>query len=145
MLRCKNPQRVPITSCNPTGSCIRKKEPAYNPTGSCIRKKEPAYNPTGSCIRKKEPATGSCIRKNRKGQVGVTISWVIATIVIIGVLIIFIYISILMSKVKMINIGNLEISGSEKKTELLAEKTSLAHQLANNRNKELIDNLLREK
>ena len=131
MLRCKNPQRVPITSCNPTGSCIRKKEPAYNPTGSCIRKKE--------------PATGSCIRKNRKGQVGVTISWVIATIVIIGVLIIFIYISILMSKVKMINIGNLEIYCSEKKTELLAEKTSLAHQLANNRNKELIDNLLREK
>jgi len=33
---------------------------------------------------------------------------------------------------------------SEKKTELLAEKTSLAHQLASNRNKEMIDNILRE-
>ena len=81
---------------------------------------------------------------NKKAQVGVTISWVIATIVIIGVLIIFIYISILMSKVKMINIGNLEIPGSEKKIELLTEKTSLAHQLAGNRNQPMIDNILRE-
>jgi Na+-transporting methylmalonyl-CoA/oxaloacetate decarboxylase gamma subunit len=82
--------------------------------------------------------------KNKRGQVGETISWVIATIVIIGVLLIFIYISTLMSKVKQISEIELSVSGSDIKTELLTEKTSLAHQLANNRNKEVIDNILAE-
>ena len=83
-------------------------------------------------------------KNNKKGQVGVTISWVIATIVIIGVLMIFIYISVLMSKVKMINLENLKISSSEEKIKLLAEKTSLAHQLVNDKNKDIIDKILKE-
>ncbi len=81
--------------------------------------------------------------RNKKGQIGETISWVIATLVIIGVLIIFVYISILMSKVK--QLGDMElISDSGQKTGLLTEKTSFAHQLADNRNKEFIDNILAE-
>jgi len=80
----------------------------------------------------------------KKGQVGETTSWIVATIVIIGILIIFVYISILMSKVKTINIGELQISDSGKGTGILAEKNSLAHQLANNKNKEMIDNILKE-
>lgn len=80
----------------------------------------------------------------KKAQVGETISWVIATLVIIGILMIFIYISVLMAESKKITNIELKISDSEEKINLLTEKSSLAHQLANNRNKEVIDNILDE-
>ncbi len=81
---------------------------------------------------------------NKKAQVGETISWVVATIVIIGILMIFIYITFLMSKVKSINVENLPLPNSEQNVDLLAEKTSFAHQLDDNRGKEIIDNILKE-
>ncbi len=81
--------------------------------------------------------------RNKKGQIGETISWVIATLVIIGILIIFVYISVLMSKVKQLEDTELT-SDSGEKIELLTEKTSFAHQLAGDRNKEFIDNILVE-
>ncbi len=83
------------------------------------------------------------LRYNRSGQVGETASWLIATLIIIGILIIFIYISVLMAKVKVIGIGNLE-SDLRKESQVLMMKTSLSHELANDKNKEIIDNILKE-
>lgn len=79
---------------------------------------------------------------NGKGQIGETTSWVIATLIIIGILIIFIYISILMADVKKISISN--IQSSEQEIDLLSEKTSFAYKLTDNKDKMLIDNLLKE-
>jgi hypothetical protein len=42
-------------------------------------------------------------RKNKKAQVGETLTWIVATLVIFGVLLIFIYASILMAKAKSMN------------------------------------------
>ena len=80
----------------------------------------------------------------KKAQIGETITWLVATVVIVGILMIFLYVSILLSKTKTINIGNFETSDSDNKTDLLNEKTSLAHQLADDKNKEVIDNILKE-
>jgi hypothetical protein len=80
--------------------------------------------------------------KAKKGQVGETISWLIATLVIIGVLLLFIWISVMMSKVKVIAVGDLR-TDSGKESVILTMKTSLANQL-NNENKEVIDNILKE-
>lgn len=78
-----------------------------------------------------------------KGQVGETVSWIIATLIIIGILMIFIYVSILMSEIK--KIPNAELKdGSEEKTSFLTQKNFFAHELANNKNKEMIDNILNE-
>lgn len=79
----------------------------------------------------------------KRAQVGETITWIVATLIIIGILLIFIWISILMSKVKVIGIGNLK-TDLTKESVSLNVKTSLAHQIANNKNKEIIDNILKE-
>ncbi len=80
---------------------------------------------------------------SRKAQVGETMSWIIATLIIIGILIIFIYISVLMANVKKINLSDLQ-SDSKQEINLLSEKTSLAYKLTDNKDKALIDSLLRE-
>jgi len=79
----------------------------------------------------------------KKAQTGETISWIVATLVIVEILLIFIWVSVLMSKTKIIGIGNLktDLAG---KSERLETKTSLAYQISGDRNKEVIDNLLRE-
>ena len=82
-------------------------------------------------------------RNQRKGQVGETVSWIIATVVIIGILILFIYISILVSKTKAIGLLNLQSDVADK-PELLMQKTSFSHQIAGNLNKEIIDKILEE-
>lgn len=81
--------------------------------------------------------------KYKKAQTGETISWIIATLVIVGILLVFIWISVLMSKTKVIGIGDVKV-GLAKKSVSLDTKTALANQLANNRNKEIIDNILKE-
>ncbi len=81
--------------------------------------------------------------KSKKAQVGETTAWIIATLIIIGILIIFIYISVLMAKVKVINVGNLK-SDLGKESQVLSMKTTLSHVLVNNKNKEIIDNILKE-
>jgi len=82
-------------------------------------------------------------RLNKSGQVGETVSWIVATLIILAILLIFIWISVLMAKVKTIGIGNIQ-TDSGTKVDLLAQKTSFANQLANNQNKEMIDNILKE-
>ena len=82
------------------------------------------------------------LRFNKKGQVGETVSWIIATIVVIGIVVFFIYVSILISKTKIIQTLSLQSDVAEK-PELLLHKTALSHQLTGNLNKEFIDNLLK--
>jgi len=43
--------------------------------------------------------------KNKRGQVGESITWIIATIVLIAILLIFIYASVALSKMKSIKIN----------------------------------------
>ncbi len=81
--------------------------------------------------------------RNKKAQIGATMTWIIATLVIVGILLIFIYISVLMSKTKAVSIGDLKADSDE--ADALALKTSFAHQLAGNKNKEVIDNFIKEK
>lgn len=79
------------------------------------------------------------LKCNKKAQVGETITWVVATIVIIGVMIIFLFISSLMAKLKSIGIGDL--NPTLEKSNPLTTKTSLAEQL-NSQNKDTIENIL---
>jgi|WetSurMetagenome_2_1015567.scaffolds.fasta_scaffold806879_2 hypothetical protein len=81
------------------------------------------------------------LKCNKQGQTGETISWVIATLVIIGILIIFLYISSTMAVAKKISIGDL-ITGLSHNSLVLTEKTAIAHQLAGNKNKEVIDKII---
>lgn len=81
--------------------------------------------------------------KFNKGQVGETMSWIIVTIIIVGILIISVYISSLMSKVKNINIGDLKFD-SDEDFDLLQQKAFFAYQLSLDKNKEAIENILNE-
>jgi len=83
------------------------------------------------------------LKSNKKAQTGETITWVIATIVIIGILILFIYVSTLLAKGKTIGVGNLKTDIPEYSLVLMT-KTYIAHQLAENKSKEVIDNILLE-
>jgi hypothetical protein len=83
--------------------------------------------------------------KNKEGQIGETTTWIIATLVIIGILLIFIYVSFIMSKIKMIDLSQIKLPGTESRQtggDFLSQKTSFAHQLAGNKNKEAIDKAL---
>jgi hypothetical protein len=80
--------------------------------------------------------------KHKKAQVGESVTWIIATLIIIGVITIFIYISFLMAQTKNIDIANLQ-SGAIKNLDTVSQKTNFANQLENNKNKEIIDNLLK--
>ncbi len=87
--------------------------------------------------------TRTLLPRNRSAQVGETVSWIIATLIIIGILLIFIWISVLMAKVKTISLGD-STPDAETESTLIEGKISMAHQLANNKNKNVIDNILKE-
>jgi len=80
--------------------------------------------------------------KYKKGQTGETVAWLIATLVIIGILILFIYVSVLMANVKGVSIGNLQ-TDLAKESQVLAEKTNLSNVIMTNKNKDTIDNILK--
>lgn len=65
--------------------------------------------------------------KNKRAQVGETITWIIATIVLIGVIMIFIYISVAMSKTKSLEAGVKE--GAEDSADWINSKTELAYSI----------------
>jgi hypothetical protein len=73
---------------------------------------------------------------NKKAQIGHTLTWVLATIIIIFVLLIFIFASAGLSKIKFIGVGELK-SGLNEESSILEEKTNIAYEL-NNANKEII-------
>jgi hypothetical protein len=79
---------------------------------------------------------------NKRGEVGETLTWVFATLIIIFVIIFFVALSLLMSKFKTINAGDVQ-TDLGKNSEQLAVKTSIAEQL-NNQNKQEIENILQQ-
>ncbi len=79
---------------------------------------------------------------DKKGQIGETMTWIVATLIIIGVMLLFLFFSLLMSKSKAINVGELK-SDTVNVIEKSTVKTSLAEKL-NNQNKEIIDNVLKQ-
>jgi len=82
---------------------------------------------------------------NKKGAVGETITWVVATLIIIAILIIFLFLSsLLATKIKILNLDDVK-SDVDEDSPVLAIKTALAHQIMINENRELIDNILEEK
>jgi len=90
----------------------------------------------------RDPARMRIIPRSRSAQVGETVSWVIATLIIVGILIIFLFISVGMSNTKFIKAGNVETDLKE--VNLLKEKTSFAYQLTNYKNKDIIENILKQ-
>jgi len=52
-------------------------------------------------------------KRNKKGQVGETLTWIVATLIIISVLFIFIYASIAMAKVKSVGSGEIKSKAQE--------------------------------
>ena len=82
---------------------------------------------------------------NKKAQISDVMTWIIATIAIIAILIIFVYAStILAQKTKVIKIKSLTLD-LDKEVDLLETKTSLAYLSASSEQKNIIDNYLEGK
>jgi len=76
---------------------------------------------------------------NKRAQVGEIVTWIVATLIIIVVLITFIYASsILAQKTKIVKVKNLKID-FEEEADWLETKTSLAYSLTSEENKQIID------
>jgi hypothetical protein len=82
--------------------------------------------------------------KNKKAEIGETITWVVATLIIIAALIIFLFLSSLLAKIKTIEIGDVK-SDFEDDSHVLPRKTQIAHQILENKNREIIDKILEKK
>jgi len=80
--------------------------------------------------------------KSKKAQTGETVSWIVATLVIIGILLIFIYVSVLMSNTKKINFTD-TATGLPSESAILTEKNFIANEIMNNKNKDMIDGILK--
>lgn len=77
---------------------------------------------------------------SKRGTLGETVTWLVAAMIIIVAILVFVWLSFLMSKVKAINVGDVR-TDLGKNSEQLAIKTSIAEQL-NNENKQQIENIL---
>lgn len=91
---------------------------------------------------KKSNCSFLLIKGRKRAQVGETVSWIIATLIIIALLIIFIYLSILISKGKVVRVGGVETDIGE--GGLLKEKTLLAYRISDYKDKEVIEDILEE-
>lgn len=80
--------------------------------------------------------------KSKQGQISQTLTWIVATVIIVGVLILFVYISSVMSNTKVVKVGEVK-SDLTAESSVLSTKTSLAFKL-NNTNQEMIDKILKE-
>lgn len=81
--------------------------------------------------------------RNRFGSEGETITWTGATIIIIGALIIFLLLSSLVAKIKVLNSEEV-VSNVGEEFPVLFVKTLIAHDIADDRNKEIIEDILEE-
>jgi len=78
----------------------------------------------------------------KRAQVSDVMSWLVATLIIIGVLVIFIYASTLLAqKTKVLDLKGIEIS-FEDNVDFFDEKTSFAYLLASDSEKKIIDDYL---
>jgi len=75
-------------------------------------------------------------KRNKRAQVGETLTWIVATIIIIVVLLVFIYASIALGKTK--SVHKIKISAEESSVDWINIKTNIAYSL-NNQNKIKID------
>jgi len=83
---------------------------------------------------------------DKKGQIGETLTWIVATFLIIGILLIFIFASISLGKLKQINFNKASASTlkSPSNSGWVGLKNSLGFSL-NDKNKEEIKDWLNEK
>ena len=76
---------------------------------------------------------------NKKAQVSEIMTWLVATIIIISILLVFIFVSSLLAqKTKIIKVKDLKVD-FEKEVDLLATKTSIAYSFASESEKNLIE------
>ncbi|MFH1503547.1 MAG: hypothetical protein ABIE36_02730 [Candidatus Diapherotrites archaeon] len=75
---------------------------------------------------------------NKKAQVGETITWVVATIIIIFILLTSVYVSILLGKIKSIK-SSPKLDLGESSIDWIDVKTEIAYKI-NNKNKDKIEN-----
>ena len=68
----------------------------------------------------------------KKGQIGETMTWIVATLIIVFVLLVSIYVSSLLSKTK--NIGSDDFNSEDLRQDLLAKKSLIAFLLSENSN-----------
>jgi hypothetical protein len=73
--------------------------------------------------------------KYKRGQTGETITWLIATLIIVGMLICFFYAANLLSKTKTISISSFD---EENSGEWANKKVAFANSIIPNKNKEII-------
>jgi len=78
---------------------------------------------------------------NKKGQIGESITWVVATIILIVILIVFIYSSIALAKIKSIK-PDVSVD-SEDSLDWVNSKTQMAYSI-NNMNKNKIEKWISE-
>lgn len=74
--------------------------------------------------------------ENKKAQVGETITWIIATIILIGILIVFLFISVSLSKLKSFK-ADIKVN-SEESVDWIELKTEMAYSI-NSENKNRIN------
>jgi hypothetical protein len=85
--------------------------------------------------------------KNKKAQVGETLTWIVATLVIIGTLLIFIYFSIALAKAKSVTSGEVKTQIKQISTERidwLESKNQMAFS-RNQNNRDKIEVWINEK
>ncbi len=87
----------------------------------------------------------SFLEKNCKAQVGETLTWIVATLIIIFILVAFVYASVLMGKAKALNPQKLSIKFAETQAEIswVEMKTIFAYSL-NDENKNKIETWIGE-
>jgi hypothetical protein len=78
---------------------------------------------------------------NKKASIGETLTWIPATLIIVAAMIIFFILVGLLAKMKIINMYSIQ-SDVEENSPVLKMKTSLAHISAENKNREIIDEVL---
>jgi len=80
---------------------------------------------------------------NKRGAIGETLTWIPATLIIIATMVVFLILSGLLAKMKIINMHSIK-NDVEEDSPILEIKNILAHISAEEKNKEIIDNILGE-
>lgn len=78
---------------------------------------------------------------DKRGAIGETITWTAATLIILGILVIFLVLSSLLANLKVVNSYNVKSDVGD--SPVLEVKTSIAQDI-NSENKEKIDETLKE-
>jgi hypothetical protein len=78
------------------------------------------------------------LKFNRKAQIGETLSWVVATLIIVLILVIFVIASIALGKTKNL-VSNRNVNVGDSEIDLIKTKTEIAYAL-NSQNKNEIEN-----